>query len=174
VLSLYVERLRSEIDEQYDLYCEDRSEYLEAVIRQQWRRFFKTVILAIGLTLLGNWVIIHSVSDWGVRAWAAKPLWGLLMVPVGYVLNSVVVFRDYSTSGRTKGRWILKTTAFAAVGQGSYQILVTWLDWNIRYVVWGQTLALGTLSFAANYWVFFRKVQKAQKTPLPKTAPETT
>jgi hypothetical protein len=54
-------------------------------------------------------------------------------------------------------RWLIKVTTFALLGHGSWQLMVTLLNWNYLYVKVGQFCILSPLSLAANYWVFHRK-----------------
>lgn len=71
-------------------------------------------------------------------------------------------------------KWLVKTLSFTALGQGSYQLMVTLAGWNYADVRLGLMFTLGPLSLWANYWVFRRQVKKNVAMHQAHSAIETT
>jgi putative flippase GtrA len=161
-----IARLRLGFLEEFEEFKNGPKDYTEELLRKHRRRVIMYTVVAGGMVLLGNWVIIHSVEDWGAPKLIAKPAWGILMLPVGYFLNRKFVFNDRKIQdAETRRRWVIKVTAFAVVSYGSYELLVFIMGLPIGYVVWGQTCVMSPLScIATNFWVFRRKVEKPRDT----------
>ncbi|HVO86299.1 MAG TPA: hypothetical protein VMT23_01015 [Candidatus Binatia bacterium] len=183
MFSIYAGKLRTEFLQQHALYQAGHWDYCKTLSKRHRRRVFKVLSTALLMNVIGYALLVLFVSHHWTSKSLANPAVGLIMFPIGMALNYVLAFRDQRTDMFNldpddmfggSGRWLFKTLLFTALGQGSYQIMVTLLNWNYKEVRIGLMCIVGPVSLAANYWVFRRKVQKARKAPLSETATEMT